>query len=93
YDTMKTLNYSDTTIMSNAANYAYNNLQMLRYNPIAPRNGDRVNCATLVWKAYNSQGVNIVDSTSGTILPREFDSSSKLSWVRATNWNTVDWGF
>lgn len=92
FDTIKSFNYSDTVVMTNAANYAYNNLRGKEYNALANRTSDKVNCATLVWKAYNSQGVNIVDSTSGTVLPVDFDTSSKISWVRSVGWNNVDWG-
>lgn len=93
FDTIKSFNYSDADIMSSAANYAYNNLRGKEYNVIADRTSSKVNCATLVWKAYNSQGVNIVDSTSGTVKPQDFDTSSKISWVRSVGWNNVDWAF
>lgn len=79
--------------MIDASNYAFNNLQGKSYNVIANRTSDKVNCATLVWKAYNSQNVNIVNSTSGTVIPQDFDTSNKLTTVRSVAWNTVNWGF
>lgn len=92
FDTMKSFNYSDTSTMTAAANYANTNLRNWQYNALSDRTStSSVNCATLVWKAYNSQGVNIVDSTSGVVYPEEFDSSSKLSWVRSVGWNNVTW--
>lgn len=93
FDTIKSFNYSDDDIMSAAADYAYDNLRGKEYNVIADRTSSKVNCATLVWKAYNSEGVNIVNSTSGTVKPQDFDTSSKLSWVRSVGWNNVNWGF
>lgn len=91
FSSMKTLNYSDPLVMIQAANYAYNNLQGLEYNAVASRDSAKVNCASLVWKAYNSTGTNIVDSTSGAVYPQYFDTSSKLSWVRSVGWNNVNW--
>jgi uncharacterized protein YycO len=92
FDTMKSFNYSSTTVMSNAANYAKNNLQDWKYNAFSNRTSTyTVNCATLVWKAYNSEGVNIVDSTSGGVYPVDFDKSTKISWVRSVGWNNVNW--
>lgn len=93
FSTIKSLNYSSNSVMSSAGTYAYNNLQGKEYNVLASRTSSKVNCATLVWKAYNSQGINIVDSTSGTVKPEDFDNSSKLSWVRSVGWNNVNWGF
>lgn len=93
FDTIKSFNYSDEEVMNKAAEYAYNNLQGKEYNVIADRTSTKVNCATLVWKAYNSEGVNIVNSTSGTVKPQDFDTSTKISWVRSVGWNNVDWAF
>lgn len=93
FDTIKSFNYSDKDVMSAAADYAYENLQGKEYNVIADRTSSKVNCATLVWKAYNSEGVNIVNSTSGTVKPEDFDTSTKISWVRSVGWNNVDWAF
>lgn len=91
FDTIKSFNYKDSTIMTKAADYAKANLQNLEYYVAADRTSKKVNCATLVWKAYNAQGVNIVDSTSGTVEPKDFDKSSKLSWIRSVGWNNVGW--
>lgn len=93
FDTIKSLKYNNEHIMIDASNYAFNNLQGKSYNVIANRTSDKVNCATLVWKAYNSQNVNIVNSTSGTVIPQDFDTSNKLTTVRSVAWNTVNWGF
>lgn len=93
FDTIKSFNYSDDQVMNDAADYAYNYLQGKEYNVIADRTSNKVNCATLVWKAYNSEGVNIVNSTSGTVKPQDFDTSTKISWVRSVGWNNVNWGF
>lgn len=91
FDTIKSFNYNNSTIMRKAADYAKSNLQNKRYNFMADRTSSRVNCATLVWKAYNSQGVNIVNSTSGTVKPSDFDKSRNLNWVRSIGWNKVSW--
>lgn len=92
FNTMKSYNYSSTDVMNKAANYANNNLQNWNYNAFSDRNSaSTVNCATLVWKAYNSQGVNTVNSTSGGVYPVDFDKSTKISWVRSVGWNNVNW--
>lgn len=94
FDTMKTFNYiSDSDIMGDAATYAYNNLQGLEYNLLSDKEDtEKVNCATLVWKAYDSQGVNVVDDEYfGTIRPQAYDDSTKIEWVRSVGWNNVNW--
>lgn len=92
FSTMKSFNYSDSSTMSAAATYAKNNLTGWEYNALASRySSNKVNCATLVWKAYNSQNVNVVNTTSGTVIPKDFDKSSKLNWVRSVGWNNVNW--
>ena len=91
YTAIKTLKYSDQLVMNSAAIYAFNNLQNRQYSPIAPRRASVVNCATLVWQAYDSTGVNVVDSTTGTVLPKYYDTSSKLTPVYSIGWDNVHW--
>ena len=90
YTRIKTLNYSSETVMRVAGIYAYNNLQGIPYNAIAPKNNSSVvNCASLVWKAYNNYGVNILDSNRLYALPKDFDTSSKLTTVSSVDWNNA----
>ncbi len=93
YDTIKSFNYSSSSTMSKAARYAKNNLKDWQYNVLADRTSAYgLNCATLVWKAYNSQNnINIVNTNSGTVIPKDFDKSTKIFWVRSVGWNTVNW--
>ena len=89
--TIRSLDYPNSNVMEKAANYALRNLKGLEYNVFSDRYDAKVNCATLVWKAYISQGVNIDDKSSGIVTPYGLDTSSKLNWVRAVNWETIDW--
>lgn len=80
-------------LMEDAATYAYNNLRGWKYSLLSDREDTKtVNCATLVWKAYDSQGVNVVDNEfCGTIRPQAYDDSTKIQWVRSIGWNNVNW--
>lgn len=57
-----------------ASNYAAANLVGWQYNVIASRTStDRMNCATLVWKAYNYAGVDVCAPGTGTVKPSDLD--------------------
>lgn len=60
-----------------ASNYAAANLVGWQYDVRAPRaSTDRMNCATLVWKAYNAIGIDACAPGSGTVKPSQLDDSS-----------------
>lgn len=57
-----------------AAYYAENFLVGWQYGIAAPRTStDRMNCATLVWKAYNYAGVDVCAPGTGTVKPSDLD--------------------
>ena len=60
-----------------ASNYAAANLVGWQYGVAALRaSTDRMNCATLVWKAYNAIGIDVCTPGSGTVAPSQLDDSS-----------------
>lgn len=70
---------------SQAAYYALNNLLGWSYNALAPRNSNSVmNCATLVWKAYNYAGVNVCSPGSGTVTPSALEVDGYNTRLYAT---------
>ncbi len=67
-------NDATTSQMRRAANYAYNNLIDWDYYLLADRDSpNKMNCATLVWKAYNYVDVPVCEEGSGTITPGQLD--------------------
>ena len=55
------------------------------YNALAPRNSNSVmNCATLVWKAYNYAGVNVCSPGSGTVIPSALEVDGYNTRLYAT---------
>lgn len=77
----------------NAGNYARNNLQRLPYKATASKTEYAVNCATLVYQAYKSQGISIGNAVSPTVLPRDIVEDPKASLMYGCNWtaNSHEW--
>lgn len=71
----------------NAGNYAFNNLQGKPYQEYpAKDNPNKVNCATLVWQAYNSQGINLPITGLNSCTPLVFVTSGKFTLRKGVNW-------
>lgn len=70
-----------------AAYYANNNLIGWEYSVIAPRNStELMNCATLVWKAYNYAGVTICGSAANnTVYPSMIELDGYTTRLYATS--------
>jgi uncharacterized protein YycO len=80
-----------------AANYAYNNLRNKPYDALASVNSQALNCSTLVYKAYRSQGVALktvtlpVDTLRGlvlrtTVVPKTHTQDPALYCKNNVNW-------
>lgn len=76
------------------SNYARNNLTGWNYDAFASRDdSSKMNCATLVWKAYNAGGITLNGYWTGfpsyTMLPSDFvEQNPKLSMVASVGWNS-----
>lgn len=94
FSCMRALKPKNTSNMVNAANYAYSNLRGWEYSALAPASSSsKVNCTTLVWKAYKAKGQNILpfDPESNTILPVQLDGSTELQGVANVGWAECTW--
>lgn len=73
-----------------AARYAYNNLRGKTYKAIPSLTGSELNCATLVWQAYKSQGItlnsNWLPIVGDTCFPADFIRDSNLICKVNINW-------
>lgn len=70
-----------------AGQYARNNLQGRPYNAVALKNANAVNCATLVFQAYASQGIYLGNPNSVTVIPSDIVKDSKSSLLLSYNWS------
>jgi len=79
---------TSTTTRGNAANYAYNKLRGWEYGALAKcDNSKKLNCATLVWKAYKSIGVTLQKTSGGSCRPKCFvEGSAKTVYKTNANW-------
>lgn len=79
---------------SSIANYAKKNLTGWEYSAAASRtDGNKMNCATLVWKAYNSVGITLNGYWNGflsyTMLPSDFvEQNPNLSMKASVGWTS-----
>lgn len=92
---MRALQPSNTSYMTKATNYAYNNLLGWEYSALALASSNtKTNCATLVWKAYNGVGQNILgrfnpSAGNATVLPSDLDLF--LNGVANVAWSNYSW--
>lgn len=74
----------------NAANYAYNNLRGKTYKAIPKVTESKLNCATLVWQAYKSQGITLnkvwLIGVGDTCFPKQLLQDTSLSCKVNINW-------
>lgn len=93
----------DDALSKKIVDYAKNNLVGWQYAIHANRrNGIYVNCATLIWKAYNANGIEFqgywADSfIGGTFLPSDYviENSDKLTMKYTLGWGHSEpyvWG-
>lgn len=85
-NTMRVYDVANTTAMYNAGKYAYNNLTGKTYNFIASKGADEVNCATLVYKAYRSQGILLENPASATVIPKDIVNDSDVILRANSEW-------
>lgn len=78
-----------------AAYYAENKLIGWKYGLLAPReDAGRMNCATLVWKAYHYANVDVCKPGSGTVYPSELDLDGYNRRLYATKqYSSIAWPF
>lgn len=87
-----------TTVRNNAATYAWENLQDKKYDALADVNSSTyLNCATLVWKAYKSQNVDLQKSFMAvsnvywyTVYPNDFVTDPNNTCRLKVNWSGGD---
>jgi uncharacterized protein YycO len=76
------------TTRAKAANYAYSNLTGWEYSALPScTNSSKLNCATLVWKAFNYAGVTLQKTGAGGCTPICFVEGSPGT----TYWSGVNW--
>ncbi len=79
---------------SDITSYAKNNLKGWAYNAIANRDDDNaMNCATLIWKAYNAGGITLNGYWQGfpsyTMLPSDFvEQNPNLRMKASVGWTS-----
>lgn len=86
------------TVRNNAATYAWSNLQDKEYDALADVNSSKyLNCATLVWKAYDSQNVSLKKSLFAlnniywyTVYPNDFVTDKNNTCRLKINWSGGD---
>ncbi len=66
--------------------YAEDNLIGLSYAPLARLDVKAVNCATLIWKAYNSVGIDLGGHWNDTRIPSDYVEHNELYMVFSTGW-------
>jgi len=75
-----------------AADYAWNNLRRIPYSTLATySNRNAVNCATLVWQAFYSQGLRLNTGPGSTVLPSTINNDSRTSVISHVNWPGTAW--
>ncbi len=85
-DYYPTRTYQETR--DKAADYACNNLRGWKYSALPScTNSRRLNCATLVWKAYHSQNVDLQKTWIGGCVPKCFVTGK----CKTTYWAGVNW--
>ena len=78
---------SGDTVQNAAGNFAYNSLKNIPYETLAScSNTKTLNCATLVWHAYNSTGVVLDKYLGYTCIPKTLVEDKKLSLKEQYNW-------
>jgi len=71
-----------------AADYAYSKLRGWKYSALPGcKNSKKLNCATLVWKAYHSQSVDLQKTWIGGCVPKCFVTGK----CKTTYWAGVNW--
>jgi uncharacterized protein YycO len=81
----------DDESMVAIADYAFDNLKGKDYDMLANRkNKKKVNCATLVWQAYDSQDFQLNYAPSGSVTPMCFVEEEDLILMKGVNWDTGD---
>ena len=72
------------------ANYAYNHLRGKTYKAIPKVTESKLNCATLVWQAYKSQGITLkkvwLIGVGDTCFPKQLLQDTSLSCKLSINW-------
>lgn len=88
YDVKSNTNSStpDKSKMNAAGKYASENLKGKRYNPVAHKNDTYVNCATLVYKAYRSQGIYLENPVSTTVVPKDIVKDTNVMMKVSIEW-------
>lgn len=72
------------------AEYARNNLVDWNYSPLADVNSSSViNCATLVWRAYNENGITL-NHTDNTCVPGDFVTNNKFDMIFTIGWGSTN---
>lgn len=76
-----------------AAEYAYNNLRGMSYAALAVRDSTyALNCATLVWRAYNSGVGTTLGYSGSTVLPRNLaEGPGNMTIKIHANWSGTAW--
>lgn len=73
--------------INTAVNYGRSNLQGLEYSGLATVSAKKVNCASLIWKAFNDSGVITLDYLWGLpYAPKLITDAKQTDWVIRYNW-------
>lgn len=77
----------------NAGDYAYNNLRGWSYQVLpSVTSGSNLNCATLVWRAYNNgAGKTFVYNSAGTLIPQNMVEWWGMTQKVSVNWAGTGW--
>ena len=80
------------TLRRAAADYAFDNLRGWDYYALPKcTNTSELNCATLLWKAFNSQGITLQKTGAGGCTPICFvEGSPKTTLWAGVNWSGGD---
>ncbi len=76
----------DKDKMFQAGKYARENLLNRTYVTLASKLSTSVNCATLVYKAYRSQGIYLENPMSGTVIPKDIVNDSDVILKIGFDW-------